>query len=122
MILEIAPPTSDAPQIGQSQAVFDQNASTLLGYLPAFATAWNTNVVNYNNDILTINNISDLVATSKTTTFGYMNSTLTYRNEAKVYRDEINGYVIPTEATLSPTAINDLIDTHKLENFLGFTF
>jgi len=53
---------------------------------------------------------------------GYRNDTLTYRNDAISAKNAIDGYVIPTEATLSADAINALDETHRLEIFLGFNF
>jgi len=53
---------------------------------------------------------------------GIVLPTSLYRNETKAYRDEVMSYVVPTEATLSPEAIKDLVNKHRTENFFGFNF
>ena len=94
MIFTINPPLTDAPQVGQTQQVFDANASGTLGYLAEFVASWNSNVSGFNTDIASVNN-------SHVDVIKKHEETISARDEAVSAKDEINNLVIPTEATYS---------------------
>jgi len=52
----------------------------------------------------------------------YRDDAQTARNDAIAAKEKIDEYVIPEDATLSPDAINALVDKQKFESFLEFNF
>lgn len=79
-------------------------------------------IIGLNSTIETINGNAVQVASDTTKTREYRDEVVVLRNDAVQAKTVIESYVIPTEATLSELAINDLVNTHRLENFLGFNF
>ena len=82
----------------------------------------NTVIADVNSYAVSADTSKNTAISKATEALNSSNDALTYRNDAVAAKEAIDGYVIPTEATLSPAAINDLINKHKLETFLGFNF
>jgi len=57
---------------------------------------------------------------SKEESLNYKNEANDARNDAVSAKESIEDYVIPTEATLSPDAINTLVEKTKTDIFFGF--
>ena len=67
----------------------------------------------------TVNQDALQVSISKTETNNAKNEAISARDEAVLAKDEIKGYVIPTEATYSPTTIKAIADMAETLNLTG---
>jgi hypothetical protein len=87
-----------------------------------FATKMNSMAADINSVATIMDSQAYTVNEDKNLTKVYRDDAQLFRNDAVAARDTIFGYVVPTNATLTPDAINALVDSHRLENFLGFNF
>ena len=113
----------------EGSTTFRADASYVWGQINPVIESMNISISLTNDAYVDINRFRDEALNYSNESKGARNSSQEYRDESLLYRnealsakDEISEYVIPTEATLSPDAINLLVDNHRLENFLGFNF
>ena len=106
----------------EGSPTFRADASYVWGQINPVLLSMNTSITQMNTSFDMINGYYNATKTYNEQSYGYRNECLTYRNDALSAKEAIEGYVVPTEATLNPDEIKALVDNHRLDDFLGFNF
>jgi|GEM_PF-3864126 len=113
----------------QNPSTFSQDMDTRLSEENSRITQMNTQTTENNTLALQVAADKVVVENSKAIVIQKVEEandnialSLQYRNEAIAAKESIDGYIVPTEATYTPSTIDTKIQNTRLENFLGFNF